>query len=47
MIRFLLIAGIFVVADILEFKKSKEWKDMAVYIIFMAAVLVAGGRYAI
>ncbi|MCL2837898.1 MAG: hypothetical protein FWE04_02375 [Oscillospiraceae bacterium] len=47
LIRFLLIAGIFTVVDIIDYVKRKERKDMTIYIFFMAAAITAGVLYAI
>ena len=47
LIRFLLIAGIFTIADIFDYAKCKEYKDMTIYIVFMAAAITAGVFYAI
>jgi len=47
MARFLLIAGIFAVVDFWEFKRSKLWREMWIYCVFMAIVIAAGVFYAI
>ena len=47
LIRFLLIAGIFTVVDIIDYAKRKERKDMTIYLVFMAIAVAAGVLYAI
>jgi len=47
LVRFLLIAGLFTVVEVLAFKKKRQFKDMTIYIIFMAAIITAGVLYAI
>jgi len=47
MVRFLLVAGIFAVADFLELRRAREAQDTAVYLVFMVAVVGAGVLYAI